>query len=123
MSKELTKEQRGAIIYCHQRGDSYRTIATTVGCGVSTVFDILKQIDKTGTTDSRPRSGRPPLIGPSQQNRLKRLVTNNKGKNRRLCTAEIKQLGKKLAKMFQVALLAGHFMQLALRIVLPDVNL
>ena len=124
MSKELTKEQRGAIIYCHQRGDSYRTIATTVGCEVSTVFDTLKRMDKTGTTDSRPRSGRLPLIGPSQQNRLKRLVTNNKGKNRRLCTAEIKQLWeKKLAKMFQVALLAGHFMQLALRIVLPDVNL
>ena len=35
MSKELTKEQGGAIIYCRQRGDSYRTIATTVGCGVS----------------------------------------------------------------------------------------
>ena len=95
MSKVLTKEQHGAIIYCHQRGDSYRTIATTVGCGVSTVFDTLKRMDKTGTTDSRPHSGRPSLIGPSQQNRLKRLVTNNKGKNCRLCTAEIKQLWEK----------------------------
>jgi transposase len=56
MSKELTKEQRGAIIYCRQRGDSYRTIATTVGCGVSTVFDTLKWMDKIGTTDSRPHS-------------------------------------------------------------------
>ncbi|CAB4402436.1 unnamed protein product [Rhizophagus irregularis] len=73
MSKELTKEQRGAIIYCRQRGDSYRTIATTVGRGVSTVFDILKRMDETGTTDSKPRSG----------------------KNRRLCTAEIKQLWEK----------------------------
>ena len=42
MSKELTKEQCGAIIYCRQRDDSYRTIATTVGCGVTTVFDTLK---------------------------------------------------------------------------------
>ena len=57
MAKELTKEQRGAIIYCHQHGDSYRTIATTVGCEVSTVFDTLKRMDKTGTTDLRPHSG------------------------------------------------------------------
>ena len=66
MSKELTKEQRGAIFYCRQRGDSYRTIAATVGCGPSTVFDTLKRMNETGTTNSRPRSGHPPLIEPSQ---------------------------------------------------------
>ncbi len=95
MTQELTAEQRGAIFFCRQRGDSYRTIATTVGCGVSTVFDTLKRIDETGTTNSKPRSGRPPLIEPSQRNQLKRLVTNDKGKNRRLCTAEVQQLWKK----------------------------
>jgi len=47
MTKELTKEQRGTIFYCRQRGDSYRTIATTVGCGVSTVFDTLKRMNET----------------------------------------------------------------------------
>jgi transposase len=95
MSKELTKEQRGAIFYCRQRGDSYRTIAATVGCGPSTVFDTLKRMNETGTTNSRPRSSRPPLIEPSQRNWLKRLVTNGKEKNRRLCTAEVQQLWKK----------------------------
>ena len=89
MTQELTAEQRGAIFFCRQRGDSYRTIATTVGCGVSTVFDTLKRIDETGTTNSKPRSGRPPLIEPSQRNWLKQLVTNDKGKNRHLCTAEV----------------------------------
>ncbi|CAG8527551.1 2672_t:CDS:2 [Ambispora gerdemannii] len=49
----------------------------TVGCGVSTVFDTLKKINETGTTNSRPRSGHPPLIEPSQRNWLKRLVTND----------------------------------------------
>jgi hypothetical protein len=41
MSKELTTEQRGGIIFCRQRGDSYQTIATTIGCGKSTVRDTL----------------------------------------------------------------------------------
>ena len=95
MTNKLIKEQRETIFYCHQRGDSYRKISVTVGCGVSTVFDTLKRIDDTGTTDSRSRSGRPPLIESLQRNRLKKLVTNDKGKNCRLCTAEIQQLWKK----------------------------
>jgi len=95
MSKELTTEQRGGIIFCRQRGDSYRTIAATIGCGLSTVFDTLKRMDDTGTINSKLRSGRPPLIKGSQRKRLKRVVTNDKGKNRRLCTGEVKQLWQK----------------------------
>jgi transposase len=92
MSKELTTEQRGGIIFCRQRGDSYQTIATTIGCGKSTVRDTLKRMDDIGTVNSKPRSGRPPLIKDSRRSRLKRIVTNDKEKNRRLCTAEVQQL-------------------------------
>ena len=94
-NQELTKEQRGAILYCHQRGDSYRTIAETVNCGVSTVFDTLKRFGDTRSTSSKLRSGRPPLIKESQRNQLKKLVTNDKLNNRRLCTAGVQQLWKK----------------------------
>jgi len=94
-NKELTKEQRGAIFYCHQRGDSYRTIAKIVNCGKSTVCDTLKRASTTGSTESMPRSGRPSLITIPQRNRLKRIITNDKTKNRRLCTAGVQQLWKK----------------------------
>ena len=40
--KKLTAEQRGAIFYCRQRGDSYQKIADIVGCEKTTVFDTLK---------------------------------------------------------------------------------
>jgi len=73
MTNELTKEQRGTIFYCRQRGDSYRKISATVGCGVSTVFDTLKRIDDTGTTDSRPRSSRPPLLNLRNETGLRNL--------------------------------------------------
>src|SRR5688572_16541667 len=95
MSKELTTEQRGGIIFCRQRSDSYRTIAATISCELSTVFDTLKRMDDTGTINSKLRSGRLPLIKGSQRKRLKRVITNDKGKNRRLCTGEIKQLWQK----------------------------
>ena len=94
-NQELTKEQRGAILYCHQRGDSYRTIAETVNYGVSTVFDTLKRFGDTGSTSSKLRSGRPTLIKESQRNRLKKLVTNDKLNNCCLCTAGVQQLWKK----------------------------
>ena len=60
INKELTEAQRGAILYCRQRGDTIRTIAKTVGCGVITVCDTLKRYAKTGQTRSRKRPGRPP---------------------------------------------------------------
>jgi len=40
-NKELTKEQRGAIIYGRQRDDTYEIIVETVNCGV-TVHDTIK---------------------------------------------------------------------------------
>ncbi len=113
MSKELTTEQRGGIIFCRQRGDSYRTIAATIGCGLSTVFDTLKRMDDTGTVNSKLRSGRPPLIKSSQRKRLKRVVTNDKGKIVAYALEKLNNSGKKRpVKMFQLRLLVGHFVQL-----------
>src|SRR5215204_2315649 len=78
---ELTTEQRGAIFYCRQRGDSYKKISETVGCGKTTVFDTLKRYNETGSMDSKCRSERSYLINNNQIKRLKRLVTNKKTQN------------------------------------------
>jgi len=93
--KELTAAQRGAILYGHQRGDSCRKIAETVHCSKSAVCNTLKRYTETGSTDSRPRKGRPKLFNTPQRTQLKRLVTNDKTKNRRLCAAGIQALWKK----------------------------
>ena len=83
--KELTAIQRGAILYGHQRGDSYRTIAKNVNCGLSTVCDTLKRYAETGSTESKTRAGRPRLFETPQLRQLKRMVI----KNRRLCKTGI----------------------------------
>ena len=93
-NKELTVEQRGTIVYCHQRGDSYRKIAKTVGCGLSTVFDTLKRYDETGSSNSKSRAGRPPLLNTTQRERLEQLVINENFQHRRLCTDGIRKLWK-----------------------------
>jgi transposase len=93
--KELTAVQRGTIFYCRQRGDSYRKIAKTVGCGLMTVCDTLKRHAETGSTESRPQSGRPRLMNTGQREALKELVTNNDTRNRRLCLSRIQELWTK----------------------------
>ena len=109
-NKELTEAQRGAIIYCRKRGDKLCAIAKTVGCGVTTVRDTLKRHAETGHTQSRKRSGRPPLLDSADRQRLKRLVTR-KAEYRRLCKAAVqrvwlKKTGKKVS---------GHTVSRALR--------
>ena len=80
-------EQRGTIFYCHQRGDSYRKIAKTVGCGLMTVCNMLKRHAETGSTESKACSGRPRLIESNAREGLKKLVMAES--NRRLCLSEI----------------------------------
>src|SRR6266498_2883751 len=94
-NKELTAEQRGVIIFCHQHGDSYRIISETVDCGVSTIRDTIIHFYTIRSTKSIHHSKCPSLIPISQRNRLKRIVTNDKTKNHRLYAAGIQQLWKK----------------------------
>jgi len=87
--KELTAEQRGAILFCRQRGDSYRKIAKTVRCGLTTIANTLKRHAETGTAASKKRSGRPRALGTAAAEHLKTLVTTD---NRRLCLAQVRDL-------------------------------
>src|SRR4051794_6148066 len=82
--KELTAEERGAIIYGHKRGDSVRVIAKALGRGKTTVADIIAHYKETGSTEPKFRPGRPPLLDSPARARLKTLVTNDIEGNRRL---------------------------------------
>ena len=62
--KELSVAQRGAILYCNQRGDSCRVIAKAVGCHPATV-------SSTGSLASKSRVRCPHMIKPIQCQELK----------------------------------------------------
>ena len=69
-------------------------IAETVNCGASAVSACLRRYKATGSTDKKPRSGRPRPLKTPDCNRLKRLVTKNE-KTRRLCVGAIQGLWEK----------------------------
>ena len=56
-TKELSEEQRGAIIYGYLRGDSYKKISEYVHCGKTTVYDTVKRYEKTGSAKPKKRRG------------------------------------------------------------------
>jgi len=89
--KDLTEDQRGAIIYGHQRGDSVRTIAVAVGCSKSIVQNIIQEYRQVGAEakKTKKRPGRPRLLSLTDRENLKNLVTDG---NRRLNLTQITNL-------------------------------
>lgn len=96
-NKELTAEQRGAILYGYLRGDSYKKIAESVQCGKTTAFTVIKRYKETGSTTPQKRSGPEPIFNSRAQIALKKLVTDS-AKRRRLSVRGIKNLWNKKKK-------------------------
>jgi transposase len=94
-TKELSEEQRGAIIYGYLRGDSYKKISEYVHCGKTTVYDTVKRYEKTGSAKPEKRRGPQNLLDTKKQVALKKLVT----KNRRASVRKIQELWNKKKKM------------------------
>ncbi|CAG8438148.1 13344_t:CDS:2 [Ambispora gerdemannii] len=47
--KDLTKEQKEAIVYGHRKNDSYHTIVANVDCRKSIVDNIIRRFCESGT--------------------------------------------------------------------------
>jgi transposase len=86
--KPLTPKTRGAIVYGHNCGQSSRTIAKRLGCGKTTVNDILKCYNETLSLTPKKQTGRPPLLDSPARQELKDFVKEN-SENRRLCSKKL----------------------------------
>ncbi|CAG8824738.1 13062_t:CDS:2, partial [Racocetra persica] len=91
--KKLTALQQGEILYSHNHGESYSTIARNVKYEKTTVHDILKRAE-AGTTVVKKRPGRKPIFDTPALEELKRLVTQDTN-HRRLSAREIQELWNK----------------------------
>ncbi|CAB5375263.1 unnamed protein product [Rhizophagus irregularis] len=86
--KPLTPKTHGAIVYGHNCGHSSHTIAKQLGCGKTTVNDILKRLRETHSLTPKKQTGRPPLLNSPAQQKLKSFIKEN-NENRRLCSKKI----------------------------------
>ncbi len=59
MVRGLPVEDRGKIVAFRSKGESFREIATKIGCSPTAVMKTIKRFNEIGTLHDRPRPGRP----------------------------------------------------------------
>ncbi len=57
--KELSEDLKKIIVALHKDGVGYKKIAKTLKLSCSTVAKIIQRFNRTGSTQNRPRHGRP----------------------------------------------------------------
>lgn len=86
-AKQLPKDLREKVVQLHKSGSGYKKIAKQLIMPVSTVQTIIKKWKARGTTDIKPRSGRPSKIFPTTARKIVRDVK----KTPQLTSREIQQ--------------------------------
>ncbi len=65
-SKELSEDLKKRIVSQNKDGVGYKKIAKTLKLSCSTVAKTIQQFNKTGSTQNRPRHGRPKKLSGSR---------------------------------------------------------
>ncbi len=73
-SEDLTK----IIVALHKDGVGYKKIAKTLQLSCSTVAKTIQQFNRTGSTQNRPRHGRPKKLSARAQRHIQRLCLGNR---------------------------------------------
>ncbi|CAI9622457.1 unnamed protein product [Staurois parvus] len=83
--KELSEDLKNRIVALHKDGLDYKKIAKTLKLSCSTVAKTIQRFNRTGSTQNRPRHGRPKKLSARAQRHIQKLFLGN----RRMSTASI----------------------------------
>ncbi len=84
--KELSDDLKQIIVALHKDGVGYKKIAKTLKLSCSTVVaKTIQRFNRTGSTQNRPRHGRPKKLNARAQHHIQRLCLGN----RHMCAASI----------------------------------
>ncbi len=71
--KELSEDMKKIIVALHKDGVGYKKIAKTLKLSCSTVAKTIQRFNRTGSTQNRPRHGRPKKLSACAQRHIQRL--------------------------------------------------
>jgi transposase len=77
INAELSEAIRGAIIHSHESHEKPSQIASRLGISRSTVYNTINRFQTTGNLRSKPRTGRPSKLTPSERRYLFLVVHRN----------------------------------------------
>ncbi len=77
----------------HKDGVGYKKIAKTLKLSCSTVAKTIQRFNRTGSTQNRPRHGRPKKLSARAQRHIQRLCLGNRRMNAASIAAEVEGVG------------------------------
>ncbi len=91
--KELSEDLKKRIVALHKDGVGYKKIAKTLKLSCSTVAKTIQRFHRTGSTQNRPRHGRPKKLSARAQRHIQRLCFGNRCMSAASIVAEVEEVG------------------------------
>ena len=91
--KELSEDLKRHIIALHEDGQGYKKIANTLKLSSSTVAKIIQRFKRAGSTQNRPRVGRPKKLSARADRHIQMLSLKDRRRRPGSIAAEIEEVG------------------------------
>ncbi len=118
--KELSEDLKKRIVALHKDSVGYKKIAKTLKLSCSTVAKTIQQFNRTGSTQNRPRHGRPKKLSARAQCHIQRLCLGNRRMSAASISAEVEGVGVSLSVLRPYA---AHCIKLVCMAVVPEGSL
>ena len=92
-SKELSEDLKRRIVALHEDGLVYKKIANTQKMSCSTVAKIIQRFKRVGSTQNRPRVGRPKKLSARAERYIQMLSSKDQRRSAVSIVAEIEEVG------------------------------
>ncbi len=93
MAKNSLRIWKKRIVALHKDGVGYKKIAKTLKLSCSTVAKTIQRFNRTGSTQNRPRHGRPKKLNAHAQHHIQRLCLGNRRMSAASIAAEVEGVG------------------------------
>ena len=90
--KKLSEDLKRCIVELHENGQGYKKIANTLKLSCSTVAKIIQRFKRAGSTQKRPRVGRPKKLSARAECQIQMLSLKDRRRSPVCIAAEIEEL-------------------------------
>ncbi len=91
--KELSEDLKKRIVALHKDGVGYKKIAKTLKLSCSTVAKTIQRLNRTSSTQNRPRHGWPKKLSAHAQHHIQRLCLGNRCMSAARIDVEVEGVG------------------------------
>ncbi len=91
--KELSEDLKKRSVALHKDDVGFKKTAKTLKLSCSTVAKTIQQFNRTGSTQNRPRHGRPKKLSACAQCHIQRLCLGNRRMSAASIAAEVEGVG------------------------------